>query len=352
MAMGELDVCHSNARMETPAISFVRCSIIVPTHDDRGELAPCLHALRAELAATSELIVVVDGPPAEPATAVALGAGARVLALERRRGPAAARNHGATHAQGEVLVFVDADVVVRAGGLARIGRTFADDPALTAMFGSYDDSPRSPGLVSRYRNLLHHFVHQEGSATATTFWAGLGAVRRADFWNVGGFDAAAFTRPSVEDIELGYRLRAAGGRILLDRELQGTHLKRWTLSSMIRTDVLNRAMPWARLVLAKDRVPSELNLGASQRMSAGLAIVALVGAVLAVWRSILLLFVVVALLVVLAINWRFYRLLGRRGGVRLAVVGFALHLLYFLYSAASFALVWLGMRLRFRRACR
>jgi len=336
--------------MDTLATSPMRCSIIVPIHDDRGELEQCLLALRAELETTSELIVVIDGPPAEPAITVARAAGARVFALERRGGPAAARNHGATHAQGEVLVFVDADVLIRAGGLERIKQAFADDPALTAMFGSYDDSPRSSGLVSRYRNLLHHFVHQEGRAAATTFWAGLGAVRRVDFWNVGGFDAAAFTRPSVEDIELGYRLRAAGGRILLDRELQGTHLKRWTLSSMIRTDVSSRAVPWARLVLGKDRVPSELNLRASQRVSASLAILALVGAVLAFWRPVFLMLVAVALLTVASINRRFYRLLWRRGGIRLASVGFALHLLYFVYSAGSFALVWLATRLRAGRA--
>ena len=338
--------------MDTPATAPMRCSIIVPTHDDRGELESCLHALHVELTETSELIVVVDGPPAEPATTVARAVGARVLALERRGGPGAARNHGAKHARGDVLVFVDADVVVRAGGLGRIERAFADDPALIAMFGSYDASPRSPGLVSRYRNLLHHFVHQEGSAAATTFWAGLGAVRRVDFWRVGGFNATAFTRPSVEDIELGYRLRAGGGRILLDRELQGTHLKRWTLSSMVRTDVSNRAVPWARLVLAKDRVPSELNLRASQRASAGLAILVLVAGVIAFWRPVLLLLTAVVLLIIAAINRRFYRLLWRQGGMRLAATGFALHLLYFVYSATSFALVWLGTRLRFGRTRR
>ena len=153
----------------------------------------------------------------------------------------------------------------------------------------------------------------------------------------------------MEDIELGYRLRAAGGRIRLDRELQGTHLKRWTLWSMIRTDVSNRAVPWARLVLAKDRVPTELNLRFSQRVSAGLTIVALVAVLLAFWRPILLGPGAAVLVVVAFINRRFYRLLWRRGGVRLAAGGFALHLLYFLYSAASFALVWLGTRRRSNR---
>jgi cellulose synthase/poly-beta-1,6-N-acetylglucosamine synthase-like glycosyltransferase len=332
--------------METPADPGALLSIIVPTYNDTGDLKPCLCALRAEAPPGSELIVVVDGPPVEAASAVAAAAGARVFLLDERAGPAAARNYGAAHAHGDIFVFVDADVVVRRGGLARIERAFADDPGLTAMFGSYDDSPRSPGLVSRYRNLLHHFVHQEGRAEATTFWAGLGAVRRAAFLEAGGFDAAGFTRPSVEDIELGYRLRGAGGRIRFDKGLQGTHLKRWSLWSMIRTDVTCRALPWARLVLGTDRVPTELNLRASQRVSAGLVACALVAAVLALQRTVLLSVTVLALLPVALINQRFYRLLWRRGGPGLAATGFLLHLLYFLYSATSFALVWLDMRLR------
>ena len=84
-------------------------------------------------------------------------------------------------------------------------------------------------MVSQYRNLLHHFVHQEGNPEASTFWAGCGAVRRAAFDAVAGYDEARFRRPSIEDIELGYRLRRAGYRIRLDRDLQCTHLKRWRL---------------------------------------------------------------------------------------------------------------------------
>ncbi len=57
------------------------------------------------------------------------------------------------------------------------------DPALTALFGSYDDAPAAPGLVSQYRNLLHHFVHQQGVfrdeiRPAHTFWTGCGMIRR------------------------------------------------------------------------------------------------------------------------------------------------------------------------------
>src|SRR3989442_4923268 len=123
-------------------------------------------------------------------------------------------------------------------------------------------------MVSRYRNLLHHFVHQRGKPDASTFWAGCGAIRRHTFEEVRGFDAARFPRPSIEDIELGYRLRAAGHRIRLDPRLQGTHLKRWTLGSILRTDIAQRALPWSRLILKSGQAPPALNLTTGQPASA------------------------------------------------------------------------------------
>src|SRR5829696_5491870 len=148
--------------------------------------------------------------------------------------------HGALQGLGrhstaeEVLVFVDADVLPHPDAFARLREAFEVDPALDAVFGSYDTSPRATGLVSRFRNLLHHHVHQQGAGPATTFWAGLGAVRRETFESAGGFDASRFPHASVEDIELGMRLAAAGGKLRLDPELQGTHLKAWTLVELVR----------------------------------------------------------------------------------------------------------------------
>src|SRR2546421_438484 len=78
----------------------------------------------------------------------------------------------------------------------------------------------------------------------TTFWAGLGALRREDFLSVGGFDDIRFLDSSVEDIELGMRLTREGKRLLLDPSIQGKHLKRWTLASMIQTDLGKRGIPW------------------------------------------------------------------------------------------------------------
>jgi GT2 family glycosyltransferase len=323
-------------------------SIIVPAYNSPRELAECLAALRADAPPDAELIVVDDASTDDTAD-IAEASGACVLRLARNAGPGAARNHGLARAKGDVVLFVDADVVVAPGAVGRVIRAFADDPGLAALFGSYDDHPRSPGLVSRYRNLLHYFVHHEGHADASTFWAGLGAIRRSIFLEIGGFDAVRFARPSIEDIELGYRLRRAGHRIRLDPAIQGTHLKRWTFGSMVKVDVTRRALPWARLILETANAPVDLNLKASQRVSAALAGVAVLGLVLAPFRTAPGLLVALgALAGVAVLNRRFYALLWRRGGVALVAAGFPLHVLYFLYSAATFAFASLAARRRGR----
>jgi GT2 family glycosyltransferase len=326
----------------------MRISIIVPVHDGAEHLPECLSALRAPSSPPPELVVVDDGSTDEGA-ALAAGLGARVERLASRRGPAAARNVGARRARGDVLLFVDADVVLAPGAVDRVARAFEADPALAAVFGSYDAHPRARGLVSQYRNLLHHFVHQRGNPEASTFWAGCGAVRRDAFEALGGFDERRFPHPSIEDIDLGVRLRRAGHRIRLDRELQGTHLKRWTLWSMVRTDVLRRAVPWSRLVLETGRLPDDLNLRYAQRWSVALVGLAAILVPLALIRPAALLAAAGALAASVVLNRDLFAFFARARGPGFAAACVPLHWLHYLASGLSFLGVWVALRRRGRR---
>ena len=98
--------------------------------------------------------------------------------LEERRGPAAARNAGARIARGNVLMFVDADVLLPGDAVARVVAALAGPPRCDAVIGSYDDAPEAPNFLSQYKNLAHHFVHQTSHEDACTFWSACGAVRR------------------------------------------------------------------------------------------------------------------------------------------------------------------------------
>ena len=131
------------------------------------------------------------------------------------------RNLGAQHAGGEILAFVDADVVMPPGGLCLIAEDFCRDPELAAVFGSYDDKPAWTTFISQYKNLMHHYVHQTSSESAATFWAGCGAVRKTIFEEFNGFDGATYTVPSIEDIAFGLELTRSGRKIQLDKRLDG-----------------------------------------------------------------------------------------------------------------------------------
>ena len=80
-------------------------------------------------------------------------------------------------------------------------------PEIAAVFGSYDDEPAEVNFISQYRNMFHHFHHQHSDMEAFTFWAGCGAIKKSIFDEIGGFDQKRYTKPSIEDIELGYRIR-------------------------------------------------------------------------------------------------------------------------------------------------
>lgn len=283
-------------------------SVIVPATNRPPTLERCRAAILASAPPPDELIVVE-----EPANA----------------GPAAARNAGVARATGDVVVFVDADVEVHPDAFTRVRNAFSADPELTALFGSYDDAPAAPGAVSGFRNLLHHHVHTSSPGDATTFWAGLGAVRRDRFTNAGGFDEHAFRVPSVEDIELGMRLTAGGARIRLDPAIRGKHLKDWSFVDMVRTDLLRRGVPWVGLLLSGGS-SSALNLGWRHRASAVSSVV-LVGA--AVLRRPLVAASAAGTLV--TVNRGFYGLLLRRLGPARAGLGVGLHVVHHLTGVAA-----------------
>jgi Glycosyl transferase family 21 len=263
----------------------------------------------------------------------------RLIRRAQRGGPAAARNSGiAARAAADIIMFVDADVAVAPDAIARLEAAF-DDPAVAAVFGSYDADPAADGTASRYRNLLHHFVHQNAAPEASTFWAGCGAIRRSALARVGGFDEATCWH-FIEDIELGRRLRRAGWRIRVDKGLQAKHLKRWTLASMVRTDFFYRARPWSRLLLQEAEMPDDLNLTRTQRLSVAASGLGCIGLALAPLYSVVGLLAATALIAVVPLNARLFDFLRRTGGVRFALACFPLHVLHHLCAGAGFVWAW------------
>ena len=312
-------------------------SVIMPAYKAAALLPRVLAPLIAmrDAGEIDEVIVVDDVSPDDTA-AVARQLGADVLVMPANGGPGAARNLAATVARGDILWLVDSDVIAWPGGGNLIRQAFAE-PGVAAVFGSYDTTPAGTPWFSRYKNLTHRFYHQHANREATTFWAGCGAISAEMYRRVGGFDVETYKVPSIEDIELGYRIKHAGGRILVLPELQGKHLKVWTIRNAIHTDLFRRALPWSRLMISREGVADDLNTSRLERVKAvvaGLFLLSLLAlpVVPGIWPATLVL-----MLAALALNAAFAKFLVQNGGVGFAAASLLYHQVYYVYSAGAFA---------------
>jgi hypothetical protein len=185
---------------------------------------------------------------------------------------------------------------------------------------------------------------------------------------------------------------------VLNKQVQVTHAKWWSLTGMIKSDVFDRAVPWTRLILRDSSLPNDLNLTWPQRISAALACsLCALFIVAALQQPILLLIplLVVVLVIVIdqwsarariptaarlagsvvmvsavgvtsirhelaatffllaggivCLNAGFYGFFARERNVLFAATLFPLHLSYFVYSAGAFSIV-AGSQL-IRRCC-
>ena len=308
-------------------------SVVIPARNAGVDLAQCLAAVRRAFGTSAECIVVDDGSTDRTA-AVARAAGAEVVSLPLSSGAAAARNLGAQMATREVLVFIDADCAPHRDAARRLRAIFRD-PDVDAVVGAYDERPAARGIVSRFRNLLHAYTHQTAGPAGSTFWTGCGAIRRRVFLEGGGFSESW---RYMEDVEFGQRLRDRGGRIRFDASVRVCHLKRWTLLSMIDTDVLRRAVPWTLLLLSRRRVPNVLNLRHSQKASVVLVLLAVLLAAASFSVTELLAGVPVCLALIALLNRHFYAFVRRVDSPIVALAAGPLHLVYFLSAATGLAI--------------
>lgn len=321
-------------------------SVVIPVYNGGEAFKRCLRALARWSVPSMETIVVADGDSDgswRTAEAFSKQINAQVIRLGESKGPARARNIGAKAAKGEVVFFVDADVEILPGTLSRVIESFRANPQLSALIGSYDDTPGAPNFLSQYKNLFHHYTHQTACLDASTFWGACGAIRRPVFQAIGGFDET-YRRPCIEDIELGYRLKQAGHLIHLRKDIQVKHLKHWTPISLLRADVFYRALPWMALLLQVrqhhpaqyERFTSDLNLKWNSRVSVMLVYGLLLSAAIAPWHSSALAMALLLGLALILINLPVYQFFGQKRGWLFALQTVPWHWLYFFYSGLAY----------------
>lgn len=321
-------------------------SLIVPCHQNNQVTQQALASFAALDPAPLEIIAVIDGSNQELESA-ASELGFETITLPSRSGPSLARNAGALKAQGEILLFVDSDVVANQDLIARTESTFETHPQAVAVFGSYDDAPGDSKFLSQYKNLQHHFVHQMAHESASTFWTGCGAVRKKYFLEISGF-SDAIHHPSMEDIEFGVRLKRAGHYIHLEKTMQVKHLKEYSALSLLRSDFIDRALPWSMLILQQGHMPNDLNVDWKNRLSVVCAygFLSSLIASLATAKFLWLLPSVFCAVSLLALNHQFYHFLAKKRGALFLLKSLPWHWLYFLYCGLGFGCAFVYFHFR------
>jgi len=196
--------------------AFPAVSVVIPVKDRAEELARCLASLaRLDYPQEKLQVIVVDDGSGDDSPLVARQAGALVLPSGGTgRGPAAARNVGASAATGDILAFIDSDCSASAGWLAELLPAF-DDPDMVAV-GGLVDGMCTASAVDRYEAVMSSLSlgsrERSGSGGNDTFYlpsCNL-LVRRSAFLAARGFDDGMHVG---EDVDLTWRLRDAGWTI-------------------------------------------------------------------------------------------------------------------------------------------
>lgn len=323
---------------EEPKDQIPTVSVVVPVHQWNQSFTRCLQALLHLRPRPLEIIISVDGELAQLDELSSIE-GLTIHASPIPAGPAAARNAGAAIAKGDILLFIDSDVLPPQDIVSRVARRFSEQPWADAVIGSYDEEPAEANFFSQYKNLAHHWVHQQARPQASTFWTACGAIRRGVFLALGGFDQS-YRRPCVEDIELGYRLKNNGGRITLDKNLQVTHLKRWDAYSLFRSDFYDRALPWSELILNRGPFINDLNLTYANRISVALSLVLAISLPAGLIHQSGFVVAGAALIGLLLLNSKLLGYFIRKRGLLFTLKVIPWHWFYLVYSGVAFAWVF------------
>lgn len=215
-------------------------SVVVPAYNAEERLPLCVRALagQQELSGGLEILVVDDGSTDGTAGAARRAGGAIVRVVDRgsRGGPAAARNDGIAAARGDLVLFTDADCIPDPRFVAEICRPLLDDPEVGGVKGAYRTVQRS--LAARFAQAEFEERYRMMARLPTIDFVDTyaAAFRRRVLEEVGGFDTS-FPLPNNEDVDLSYRIAAAGHRMVFAPAVVVEHQHRPTLAGYLRLKV-------------------------------------------------------------------------------------------------------------------
>ena len=233
-------------------------SIIIPVKNGGATIDACLRAMKHSHYKNLEVIVVDDHSTDNTADIVRYH-GCTLLQATEGYGANHARNDGARYAKGEILIFIDADIMVRKDTISITVERLEED-WIDAVVGLYTARHRHENFVSQYKNLWVRYSYLKSPATIDWLFGAISGIRREVFQKIGGFNVGLVNQQGIEDIELGKRFSQANMRVVLDIDIEVEHLKNYTLRSFIVNE-FTRSMGFADLATRLGETVSSVGRG-------------------------------------------------------------------------------------------
>jgi GT2 family glycosyltransferase len=214
-------------------------SVVIPFHNAAGTIEATLQALGTSDVLPDEVICVDDNSTDNGGiivVAFSKRAPFTTVLLDQRpnrRGAASARNLGSIYANGDFLLFLDADVIVDKGATEHMLDCFLHREciAVVALFG---DHSAQLGFLSNFQAFAVNSVYRSiDPCNSPIMGSQCLLFRTKEFRATDGFDET-YSTASVEDFALGYKLRGKGYKICVDESASIIHNHRYTLSSFSR----------------------------------------------------------------------------------------------------------------------
>ena len=212
---------------------FNMISIVIPCHNSERSLKQCLDSVFLINCTANYEVIIVDDASGDQTVAIAKNYPCRIFTLRSNNGAAYARNYGAKEAIGELLVFIDSDVVVKSDILTLFLGNYSRDQ-VDGVVGFFAESNPYSDYFSQYKSLYCYYKYcQLKNNDVSAFNTAVAAIKKSVFVQVDGFDESL---SACEDNEFGERLFQNGFHIYIDNNIKVLHLKQFTFLSLLRND--------------------------------------------------------------------------------------------------------------------
>ena len=207
-------------------------AVIIPVYNSNQTLKKCLDAVFSNKFEKFEVIVISDNSK-DNSIDIAKNYNCKIIELKQNKGPAFARNTGANSASGDILLFVDSDVIVKEDILMHVNKAF-NNKEVNVVQGIYSHEPNYKNIITQYQQSFYcYYTWHEQYRYTNTLTSMCFAVRKNTFLKLKGFNTNK-KKATAEDEEFGYKLINDGNKILISRNLNVEHLVHYTTGKFIK----------------------------------------------------------------------------------------------------------------------